>query len=172
MLVERAYLTFCANELTLGLYSGIFFTIFISNQVVGNISAAVLLNQGVETDSVFIILAVVGTIGLFVFWLLRPITSPVVVKKDSINDAPPKKKSTLLEVVVLMADIRAALLSGILIYSGVTQSFFPGSLPLFINSYSPDILDLSMKLVGFHFHFLSSSSPLSLMVFVSHICSI
>lgn len=44
---------------------------------------------------------------------------------------------------------KAVLLTPILIYSGITQSFFFGTFPLFINQFSPDQNDLSIKLVNF-----------------------
>jgi len=55
-----------------------------------------------------------------------------------------------------MADKRAALLAIILVYSGITQAFFFGSLPLFINSYSTEITDESIKLVLFFLSFFLS----------------
>jgi len=141
---QGAYLTFCANEATLGLYSGIFFTLFITNQVIGNVGAAILLDQGVDTDSVFIVLAVIGALGNLVFGILRPLKSP---PPKRINGDEGPKKHIILEVVMLMVDMKAALLATILVYSGVANSFYFGNLPLYINNYSPDVLDLSMKLV-------------------------
>jgi len=48
-----------------------------------------------------------------------------------------------------MTKKKAVLLTPILIYSGITQSFFFGTFPLFINQFSPDQNDLSIKLVNF-----------------------
>lgn len=144
---SRAYLTYCANEKTYGLYSGIFFTLFIANQVLGNVSAAVLLDQNIETSFVFKILAGVAIIGLIIFAFLRPASRPVT-KADE-EDAPPPKSSKpkILEVMLFMTQRKAALLAPLLIYSGLTQSFFFGSLPLFVNEPPVDMNELSIKLV-------------------------
>ena len=41
---QGSYLTLCANELNLGLYNGVFFFLFIMNQLVGNVGAALILD--------------------------------------------------------------------------------------------------------------------------------
>jgi len=136
---QGAYLTFCSEETSLGLYSGIFFTLFISNQILGNVSAAILLNKGVETQLVFKILAAIAIFGLLVFGLLRPVKRPESAKEI------PTFGAKLLEVLTFLADRRALLLAFLLIYSGITQSFFFGTLPLFIVEYG-EMNDLSVKL--------------------------
>jgi len=122
-----------------------FFAIFISNQIVGNVSAAILLSQGIETDVVFIILAIVATIGIFGFWILRPASQP---HDNSVNGESKNQTKAIFEVLLLIADKRAALLAMIMVYSGITQTFFTGTLPLFINNYGNEdaIDDKSLKL--------------------------
>ena len=41
---QGSYLTLCANELNLGMYNGVFFFLFIMNQLVGNVGAALILD--------------------------------------------------------------------------------------------------------------------------------
>jgi len=115
------------------------------------VSAAILLDQDIETSMVFKILAGIGIIGLLIFGFLRQVSKPV--KKDlesssgNVQNEPKPTRPKILEVVLFMTVKRAALLAPLLLYSGITQSFFFGSLPLFINEFSTEINDLSMKLV-------------------------
>jgi len=138
-------LTYCGSPTTYGLYSGIFFSLLSANQILGNVSAAVLLDQNIETDLVFKILAGVAMIGLVIFLFLRPASPP---SRGDGKDQPPQKsfKLKILEVALFLTEKRAALLACLMIYSGITQSFFFGTLPLFVNDPPVDMNELSLKL--------------------------
>jgi len=97
---NRAYLTYCGTEKTLGFYSGVFFTLFILNQVLGNFSAAYLLDQNIETDFVFKILAAIAIFGLFIFLLLRPVSRPKHLDKEEIIGESKPQKPKILEVYI------------------------------------------------------------------------
>ena len=79
----------------MGLYNGIFFTIFISNQVLGNVTAAILFGN-VDIVLVFSILAAFGALGLFVIFFLRKVQRPEIKK---INGDHEKEVNPLLEVL-------------------------------------------------------------------------
>lgn len=44
MALRRSYLTLCALNHNLGLYNGVFFFLFIMNQLIGNVGAGLLLD--------------------------------------------------------------------------------------------------------------------------------
>lgn len=100
----------------------------------------------------FTILAAVGFGGVLLFLFLRPVGRSA---SESVNnggaDDPTSVRALVLNVVHVMLDFRMLCLSFFIAYTGITQTFFSGNLPLFINGFAPDggMSDLSVKLVRF-----------------------
>ena len=100
----------------------------------------------------FEILAAVGLCGVLLFLFLRPVSlpSPQLVNGEAEVPAKISARQSITGVIKLIMDPRMVCLSFIIAYTGVTQTFFSGNLPLFINNFDSgdaNLSDLSIKLV-------------------------
>jgi len=112
-------------------------------------------------------MAVAGAVGVLGFLLLRPVGAGSAeaadredretllqagVDPDAFPDAAARRlaalKARLTEVLRLLGKVNMVLLAPAIAYTGLTQAFFPGQIPLFINDFAPSsISDDSVKLV-------------------------
>lgn len=81
---QPVYLSKCSSDpSTLGKYSGIFFSIFQTALVLGNLLSSALLSSSVKEENLLYILAAIGFCGSIVLALLRkPETKPTLVVKE------------------------------------------------------------------------------------------
>ena len=101
----------------------------------------------------FNIMAGIGALGVLGFVVLRPVTREAEEAAKAAGDAAKAPQPTLvaqlLEVLRLVATPTMLLLAPAIIYTGFTQAFFPGQMPLFIFNYPSErgVSDNSMRLV-------------------------
>ena len=82
---QGAFITKCSNHFEgtrglplnskIGYFNGIFWCIYIFNQVIGNLTAALLFYYNVPTQNVYIVLTGFGVLGTFIFLLIRYVIS-------------------------------------------------------------------------------------------------
>ncbi len=149
----RSYISFCSSPTEYGYFYGIFWMLYIANQFVGNLAAALVLKSDIKTHALFIILAVVGFIGVFLTCFIQDLKEPIYKRSEEENNdetGAMNKIDPLMEVVKLVKDKKTVMMIPLIFYSGICQSFFFGLYPLFICEYSDNVNeDLEIKLVGF-----------------------
>jgi MFS family permease len=60
---QGKYISLCATSSTRGFINAYFWTIFMSSQVIGNLMAAHLLNEGADQSTLFLLFAVIALLG-------------------------------------------------------------------------------------------------------------
>jgi MFS family permease len=108
---------------TLGKSNGIFWALFQISAVAGNLTTAIVLSSGESTHILFIILSCVGGVAVLSFIFLR--------KPKHVGSA---KEASFKDVLNLMMNSKMLWLLPILIFSGLSQSYFYAKLPATIKS--------------------------------------
>eukprot|EP01111_Echinosteliopsis_oligospora_P010349 TRINITY_DN3202_c0_g1_i1.p1 TRINITY_DN3202_c0_g1~~TRINITY_DN3202_c0_g1_i1.p1 ORF type:complete len:425 (+),score=92.60 TRINITY_DN3202_c0_g1_i1:7-1281(+) len=116
---QGALITQSAPEGKLGAYNGIFFGVFQWAQILGNLSAGLMLSSGVSTFKLFLIFTCVSGSSLAGFFSLRATPRPEKVDV----------KERFLATLRLIGDKYMILMYLPMIYSGLSQPFFFGLFP-------------------------------------------
>lgn len=128
-----------STEATMGLYSGIFFAVFMCGNVVGNLVASIAMNTlHLHVLPVFIFFGSIAILGVALFVLLwwQPLLGfilrrPVGTARE-VEVAPISVRGILLRVVRTMKLFlvpKMLLLLPTLVFSGFSQSFYYGTFP-------------------------------------------
>ena len=151
---QGTYLTNVAGQAELGKFNGIFFFIFQSTQIVGNLISALVLGKvadGVYTKSevvLFIVFSVLSAVGVCGFLFLRPVR---IRRKSSAVDTV-SLGAELKEVILLaFQDNRMALMLPVIFYSGVSLAALAGK---FTSTVVAGLLskgDVGFVMMGFGF---------------------
>jgi len=113
---QGAFLVRNSLSQDLGKNSGIFFGIFQTNQLIGNLLAAYLFHTGNSPSFVFIILACIGGLAVFSFLLLRNV--------EPIEGTTKLTSVRLSDTFKLLRKWQMLSLVPIMMYSGLSQTFF------------------------------------------------
>jgi MFS transporter, NAG-T family, sugar:H+ symporter len=140
---QGAYLSDNSSVTTLGLFSGVFWFFFQCNYVIGPLTAAQLINDEVPEYILYSVLTVVCMLGTLSFFLL------------SYSDSNNVRVLHPLDQLRLFADTRIQHMICMMIFSGITQSFYFGGCLL----SSLSVVFLALLVLNL---FSSSSSSLSL----------
>ena len=119
---QGTFLARSSEEKNLGLFSGIFFAIFMSNQVAGNIVAGSLLLIDTPFLVIFLAFSVIAAIGCMIFGALY---KPPSVK----SEVGTEWTTSLYATIRHFKDPKMLLIIPLMMYSGQSQEFFYGSLP-------------------------------------------
>ncbi|EGG21701.1 hypothetical protein DFA_01587 [Cavenderia fasciculata] len=125
---ESAFVIRCSTEATFGLHTGLFFALFQSNQIIGNLGMSGLLNSGASDRTLFIILTIVcGSSILFFLAIGNPSNESEKEKEEKKEPVP--FMQNLLATVSILKELPIQLLIIALLYSGISQSYFFGVFP-------------------------------------------
>jgi MFS transporter, NAG-T family, sugar:H+ symporter len=146
---QGVYITRCsgyhevANDLPLkssiGFFNGLFFSIFQVNQLLGNLLVALLFLQDVATNVIFIITSLIAASGTVLLTFIHKMPPPKVPSADDptvLVDLDTTSNFDVTKTLNLLRDKRMALMVPIVIYSGMTQTFFFGTFPSLIDDKS------------------------------------
>jgi MFS family permease len=113
---------------TIGLHSGIFWSCFQVNAIVGNVAAAWLLDSGHSSQFMFTVLCFVACAGVLAFLLLRRVPPDVLSACPKAIDAPP-----LMDIVSSvfrhLSDRKFLMFAPLFFFLGLSESFMYGSFP-------------------------------------------
>lgn len=108
----------------MGAFNGIFWSIHQVNQFVGNLAMALLFSQGIDESIIFTVLTIVcglGTLSLFFLQNPDPVPGAMVTE-----DAKPKN---LFSMVSLLKDWRLQCMIPLMMFCGLSQTYFFGQFP-------------------------------------------
>lgn len=142
---------------TLGFFNGIFFFIFQCNQVLGNLLAALLFQKDVSTSAIFIVMTTICGLGALTLTVLKPDVKGItpaprtgtdneamgVVVEDTASPnsegsalAPAVDKTSLAFLfnhiwasLKMLLRVRMMVLIPVMIFAGLSQTFFFGDFP-------------------------------------------
>eukprot|EP01027_Heterolobosea_sp_BB2_P005155 GEZU01007911.1.p1 GENE.GEZU01007911.1~~GEZU01007911.1.p1 ORF type:complete len:481 (+),score=140.46 GEZU01007911.1:134-1576(+) len=125
------YLTRCAGQGNIGLYSGIFFGIFQLNNIVGNALAAILQEFHVSDSVIFLTLFIISVVGVLMLIILRPEKKHEDLNAKVSDGGVPKNQLrefglSMWATVKMLVNIRFVLIIALILYSGYSQSYFFG----------------------------------------------
>lgn len=126
----------------MGFYSGIFFGIFQTSTIWGNIIAAALFKAKMENWVVFLTLFCVGIVGILLLFLLRR-TPPIRKEEESIGFL-----LSIRNTFLILFDKKMLLLFFFFIYNGFSISVFTAKIPEIIGSYAKDLTGWAMIAFG------------------------
>jgi MFS family permease len=122
------------DQTNYGTISGIFYAILMMNLIVGNLFAGVLFRLGGSETLFIIILSVVATIGLLMWFLLKdPSKSKSIIDVDVDNNKQTKELPLiirLLEVLKLFGNRKALMMTCPLISLGLNNGYYYGTIPI------------------------------------------
>ncbi len=139
----------------MGFYSGVFFALFQLSGIIGNLITAALLALKLEQWIIFIILFALALGGTFLLLFLSP-PLPTKIQQEPIASNNNSKIQTQIKGIFksmyrtlqIVFDGKMLLLSGFLIYSGYSVSFFTGSIPPIISAYDNLLLPFCLTAFG------------------------
>lgn len=126
----------------LGYFNGMFWMIYQGNQFVGNMLAAALSQAGVENWIIFLTLSIVCLTGCFLFLFLRkPIPTasaytpiPTAESVKSLTDGDTKTQNpSVTAMMKLWFEPKMGLLVFLFLYSGMSQAYIFGEVPLLVD---------------------------------------
>ncbi|GAQ79101.1 unc-93 homolog A [Klebsormidium nitens] len=131
----RAHSASCGSpeESTIGEFNGVFWAVFASNQVVGNLLALFLLRNGrsdpahpghvdkFATTLLFAVFLACMSVGTVAACFLRPEAKGA--RDLGADDPPVSIRSNLRSTMALLGDRRLLLLLALMVYSGLQQAF-------------------------------------------------
>eukprot|EP00013_Stygamoeba_regulata_P019786 CAMPEP_0177659492 /NCGR_PEP_ID=MMETSP0447-20121125/17474_1 /TAXON_ID=0 /ORGANISM="Stygamoeba regulata, Strain BSH-02190019" /LENGTH=712 /DNA_ID=CAMNT_0019164371 /DNA_START=64 /DNA_END=2199 /DNA_ORIENTATION=+ len=121
---QGAYLSDNSSVTTLGLFSGVFWFIFQCNYVIGPLTAAQLINDNVPQSILYSVLTVVCILGVLSFFAL------------SYSDRSSVRVLHPLDQLRLFGDSRIQHMLCMMIFSGITQSYYFGVFPQQVGKYT------------------------------------
>eukprot|EP00743_Colponemidia_sp_Colp-15_P004111 GILK01004439.1.p1 GENE.GILK01004439.1~~GILK01004439.1.p1 ORF type:complete len:498 (+),score=74.16 GILK01004439.1:212-1495(+) len=144
---QGCYLTECSSESLRGFYSGLFWCIFTSSQIVGNFAGALIIDVFGQT-MFFVVMTFVCAFGVALFSFLTPPTSSSATAAGKNTPEPPPSYREMFLGMWEMSKTRPMLCSlPLMLLSGVVISTYVSVFPSLVD----DVTGSSSKLLGFVF---------------------